>query len=159
MLLTIAKVVTKEDLEQSVGVVFEPTARLVERLLVHLPFESYTDLINVASMEIQKLDQQDRIEVVNAHPIIGANPSALSQASRKEQGSGDDIDVLERLAVLNAAYQDKFGFKFVVFVNGRAKRDLIPVLEQRMANSLNDELQAGLDAMMDIARDRLLKYQ
>lgn len=49
---------------------------------------------------------------------------------------------------------------FVVFVNGRSKEQIIPVLEQRLQNgSKEDELALGLSEMMAIARDRLKKLR
>ncbi len=66
--------------------------------------------------------------------------------------------MLARLAQLNKEYEVKFGFRFVVFVNGRSKDVILGVLEQRLQNnSRKEEMQTAAKAMMDIARDRLGK--
>lgn len=114
------------------------------------------------------LTPEEQIEVVNAHPRIGAPKQTLSAASLKEQGyssgtatsatpSAEEEAVLRELAALNDAYEQRFGFKFVVFVNGRPRAALLPVLRERMQNPREQELRTGLQAMMDIARDRLRK--
>ena len=61
------------------------------------------------------------------------------------------------LAELNKTYEDQFGFKFVVFVAGRPRREIIPILEARLNNQPDQELETGLREMMKIARDRLKK--
>jgi 2-oxo-4-hydroxy-4-carboxy--5-ureidoimidazoline (OHCU) decarboxylase len=43
----------------------------------------------------------------------------------------------------------------VVFVAGRTKREIIPVLRERLANTREDELNTGLDEFLAIALDRL----
>jgi 2-oxo-4-hydroxy-4-carboxy-5-ureidoimidazoline decarboxylase len=111
------------------------------------------------------MSHEDRIEVINAHPRLGANQKTLSEMSYKEQGydkqpKADDEVVNEQLNELNDAYENKFGFKFVCFVNGRPRSALIPVMEDRLAlASAEQELFTGLGEMMAIARDRLRKLQ
>ena len=92
-------------------------------------------------------------------------PARISKASLKEQGYADakgavDLDeekINAELNHLNDEYEKKFGFKFVVFVNGRARKELIPVIKQRMNNSRDEEMKTGIQAMCDIAKDRLKK--
>jgi 2-oxo-4-hydroxy-4-carboxy--5-ureidoimidazoline (OHCU) decarboxylase len=121
------------------------------------------------------LDEQ--LQLINAHPRLGAPKEQLSQQSLNEQGysatasptapatdSGDQ-EVNAQLQRLNEEYERKFGFKFIVFVNGRPKRQLIPVMEQRLRRDLPviddqlkvEELSYGLMEMVAIARDRLRK--
>lgn len=60
---------------------------------------------------------------------------------------------------MNDAYEKKYGFKFVVFVNGRQKSEIIPVLKERLESEREKELTLGLSEMMAIASDRLKKLQ
>ncbi|CAH1760826.1 8813_t:CDS:2 [Entrophospora sp. SA101] len=63
-----------------------------------------------------------------------------------------------KLQELNSQYENKFGFKFVIFVNGRSRKELIPIIEEKIQNGDKDEeLNRGLIDMMDIAMDRLKK--
>ncbi len=60
------------------------------------------------------------LEALSAHPAIGAKK--LSERSAREQGAHDDAATEAELAELNRAYEEKFGFRFVVFVNRRRSR-------------------------------------
>lgn len=97
----------------------------------------------------------ERVAVLNAHPRIGADPASLSMHSRREQGEATDGATLQLLDELNDAYEDKFGFRFVVFVAGRSKREIVPILRARLAKGRDAELKAGIDEFLAIALDRL----
>lgn len=94
--------------------------------------------------------------MLNAHPRIGAT-AGLSARSAAEQRAGEPEDpaVLRELARLNAAYEAKFGFRFVVFVQGRRPAEILPVLRQRLERSRDRELSTGLEEFLAIAEDRL----
>jgi 2-oxo-4-hydroxy-4-carboxy-5-ureidoimidazoline decarboxylase len=62
--------------------------------------------------------------------------------------------VLEELARLNEAYEKRFGFEFVVFVNGRTRAELVPVLRERLERERAEELATGLRELCAIARNR-----
>jgi 2-oxo-4-hydroxy-4-carboxy-5-ureidoimidazoline decarboxylase len=103
---------------------------------------------------------------MNAHPRIGASKVGLSANSLKEQGynsnkggiSAEDEKVNNELAKLNQEYEDQYGFKFVVFVAGRPRYQIIPIIKERMAaNDREKELYTGITDMMLIAKDRLKK--
>ena len=86
--------------------------------------------------------------MLDAHPAIGAK--RLSARSAAEQGT-DEAPELEEL---NRAYEERFGFRFVVFVNGRRKRELVPILRERLERTREQELATALDELVSIAEDR-----
>jgi len=98
----------------------------------------------------------ERVAVLNAHPPIGAT-RGLSARSAAEQRAAEPEDpaVLAELARLNAAYEAKFGFRFVVFVNGRTRAEIVPVFTRRLERTRDDELNEGLEEFLAIAHDRL----
>ena len=59
---------------------------------------------------------------------------------------------LERL---NAAYEARFGFRYCVFVAGRSRADLLPAMEAALGGAPDTERHRALDAVVDIAIDRL----
>ncbi|CAO3680652.1 unnamed protein product [Umbelopsis vinacea] len=153
-----------------VNTLFETAPPLADRLLASRPFSSYLQLIERGE-EIclgNELTESEKLEVINAHPRIGESSGKLSAMSLKEQGyrsaqqtvSPEDQKVNERLAVLNKEYEERYGFKFVVFVAGRPRKDIIPVIEDRIkSNNKEAELKTGIVDMMLIARDRLKKLK
>ena len=108
-----------------------------------------------ARSEIARMTEDERIAVLNAHPRIGADPGTLSALSRREQGSDTDLAALRELASLNDEYERRFGFRFVVFVAGRPKAEIVPVFRERLRRTREDELRTGIDEFLAITRDRL----
>ena len=79
----------------------------------------------------------------------------LSGRSAAEQGADARIPaVLAELAELNAAYEERFGFRFVVFVNRRPRAEIVPVLRERLERTRAEELETGCDELVAIAVDR-----
>jgi OHCU decarboxylase len=142
---------------------FEAAAPIADVLYAVRPFTSYPSLIDAAEALARSMDENAQVVVLSAHPRIGADPATVSAASFREQGysaeSGVDAVQLAstyaQLDSLNAAYERRFGFRFVIFVNGRSKAEVLQVLRARLDNTREAELQAGLQAMFDIARARL----
>jgi 2-oxo-4-hydroxy-4-carboxy--5-ureidoimidazoline (OHCU) decarboxylase len=140
---------------------FEGAGPLVDRLRAEAPFISGAAMVARARQILGELGEAEQVGVINAHPRIGENAErvrAQSTHAFREQGyEGDDTpaDVFVRLAHLNEAYEESFGFRFVVFVNGRPKAALIPVLEARLKRSRAEELQTALADIVAIAEDRL----
>ncbi|HEY6962799.1 MAG TPA: 2-oxo-4-hydroxy-4-carboxy-5-ureidoimidazoline decarboxylase [Gaiellaceae bacterium] len=99
-----------------------------------------------------ELSDDDKKQILDAHPAIGGTPT--SERSKREQGSDDDPEVLAELARLNAEYERTFGFRFVVFVNRRPRREIVPILRERMQRSREEELSTAVDELVQIAIDR-----
>jgi 2-oxo-4-hydroxy-4-carboxy-5-ureidoimidazoline decarboxylase len=125
---------------------FGGRSRFVERLAER------ADPLGEARDVLRELPEAEQVEALNAHPPIGAG--RLTGRSAAEQGSDDDPAVLARLAELNKTYEERFGFRFLVFVNRRPRREIVPVFEERLARTREEELETGLDELVAIARDR-----
>jgi 2-oxo-4-hydroxy-4-carboxy--5-ureidoimidazoline (OHCU) decarboxylase len=110
------------------------------------------DPLGEARDVLRRLSEEEQIEAINAHPRIG-EPN-LHGRSAAEQGSDADPAVLSQLAYVNQVYEEKFGFRFLVFVNRRPKAAIVPVLEERLARTRKDELGTAFDELVAIARDR-----
>lgn len=134
---------TAEELAE----LFEGRTRLVERLA------QIEDPLGRADEVLASLDEYDKLEALAAHPAIG-QCAGLSARSAAEQGTDEDPCVLVDLAALNAAYEKRFGFRFVVFVNGRSKSEILSALRQRLGRPREEELDTGCRELVAIARDR-----
>jgi len=104
---------------------------------------------------VHELSPENKRAVLDAHPAIGA--TKLSARSAAEQGSDDEPDVLAELARLNAEYEARHGFRFVVFVNRRPKREILDVLRARIDRATDAELESALDELVAIAEDRWVR--
>jgi 2-oxo-4-hydroxy-4-carboxy--5-ureidoimidazoline (OHCU) decarboxylase len=125
---------------------FEGRTRLVEKLAER------NDPLADAHEVIDGLSEEEKLEALNAHPAIGAK--TLSRRSAAEQGANDDPKTLAELERLNREYEDRFGFRFVVFVNRRPKSELVPVLRERLTRSRDEELDTAVQELVAIAEDR-----
>jgi 2-oxo-4-hydroxy-4-carboxy--5-ureidoimidazoline (OHCU) decarboxylase len=132
--------------EDELAELFEGRTRLVELLAER------DDPLGSADDVIAELTDQEKLAALNAHPAIGAR--RLSERSAAEQGAGGHPAVLTELAYLNQVYEEKFGFRFVVFVNGRPKSEILRELQERLERSREEELETGLRELVAIARDR-----
>jgi 2-oxo-4-hydroxy-4-carboxy--5-ureidoimidazoline (OHCU) decarboxylase len=125
---------------------FEGRTRLVEELARR------DDPLGEARDVIAQLSDEDKLEALNAHPAIGAKN--LSARSAAEQGDDADPVVLTELAYLNQVYEEKFGFRFVVFVNRRPKAEILEVLRARLERTREQELDTAVGELVAIAEDR-----
>ncbi len=126
---------------------FEGRTALVERLA------ETEDPLGNADDVLRTLTEDEKLEALAAHPAIGQR-EGLSAQSAVEQGSDDDPNVLAELAELNRRYEERFGFRFVVFVNRRPKAEIVPVLRERLERTRDEELDTALSELVAIARDR-----
>jgi 2-oxo-4-hydroxy-4-carboxy--5-ureidoimidazoline (OHCU) decarboxylase len=126
---------------------FEGRTTLVEQLA------AVEDPLGRARTIAARLPPAEQKDVLDAHPRIGAS-KGLSARSAAEQGSDDDPEVLRELAELNRAYEERFGFRFVVFVDRRPRREILPILRERIGRTRDEELATGVDELVQIAIDR-----
>ncbi|HJT64015.1 MAG TPA: 2-oxo-4-hydroxy-4-carboxy-5-ureidoimidazoline decarboxylase, partial [Candidatus Limnocylindria bacterium] len=116
-------------------------------------FASDDDLMKAAARIAHRMAEADQLELINAHPRLGAR-GRLSDASRREQGAAADA-VDRELAKLNAAYEKRFGFRYLVYVAGRSREALIPEFQAALARDRSSELSRALDDTLAIAASRL----
>jgi 2-oxo-4-hydroxy-4-carboxy--5-ureidoimidazoline (OHCU) decarboxylase len=118
---------------------FSGRTRLVDELAAR------ENPLAVAEEVALSLPEADQVAALATHPRIG-EPS--------EEQRGAEPDVLEELPRLNADYERRHGFEFVVFVDGRTRAELLPVLRRRLGNTREEELETGLRELCAIARNR-----
>ena len=118
---------------------FSGRTRLVDELAAR------EDPLGAAEEVALALREPDQVAALATHPRIG-EPS--------EEQRGAEPEVLAELERLNDAYEERFGFPFVVFVNGRTRAELLPEFRARLERGREEELRAGLTALCEIARNR-----
>jgi 2-oxo-4-hydroxy-4-carboxy--5-ureidoimidazoline (OHCU) decarboxylase len=113
------------------------------------------------------MPEQEQRELVDAHPRLGAPPASVSELSFREQGYDREAaaslaseaarerdHVAAELDRLNRAYEERFGFRYCVFVAGRSRSELLPGMRAALGRERDSELHRALDAVIDIAADR-----
>ena len=150
----------------AVAPLFEGARGFLGRLAVARPFGTLEAMFAQARAIAHAMPVEEQIELVDAHPRLGADPAAVSALSFVEQGyaagalmaptpaDAERGRVEAELAGLNDAYEARFGFRYCVFVAGRSRAELLPGLTAALDADRETELHRALDAVVDIAQAR-----
>jgi len=149
---------------------FEGAPRFLGRLAVARPFGTLEALFEGARRIAHAMPIAEQLELIDAHPRLGAPPASVSAMSFVEQGydqtaadraaheAGTERSrVAAELDRLNTAYEAQFGFRYCVFVAGRPRAELLEGLREALAADRSAELSRAIDAVVDIAADRAAK--
>ena len=102
--------------------------------------------------------QDRKLKLIRAHPEL-ASRTRMAEASVKEQsGAGLDQCSADEFAAFqrfNAAYNDRFGFPFIVAVKGLTRADILAAFEARLANDAETEFATAMAQIHKIAGFRL----
>jgi 2-oxo-4-hydroxy-4-carboxy--5-ureidoimidazoline (OHCU) decarboxylase len=145
---------SSDAITRRLAAVFERAPGLAAALR-HAGQDTPQAIIAKARGALERMSEPELVAVLNAHPRIGADAASLSLHSRREQGVAADAATLRELQELNDSYEQRFGFRFVVFVAGRSKEEIVPILRARLANTREAELKTALDQFLAISLDRL----
>jgi 2-oxo-4-hydroxy-4-carboxy--5-ureidoimidazoline (OHCU) decarboxylase len=151
----------------TLAALFEGAPRFLDRLEAVGPFDDDGLLFFVARDIAHAMPEDEQIELINAHPRLGAPPGTMSAMSYREQGydraagpaasASAGLDVASELERLNDAYEARQGFRYCVFVAGRSREELLPGMAAALDADRTSELHRALDAVVDIAIDRHAK--
>jgi OHCU decarboxylase len=122
------------------------------------PFATVDVMQARASANWSSLDRNDWLEAFAAHPKIG-DAKTLSAWSNAEQAGmqSADAQARARLAVLNAEYEARFGYIFIVCATGKSPDEMLLLLERRLKNDGERELPIAADEQRKITALRLTK--
>src|SRR2546422_2635121 len=132
---------------------FEGAPRFLSRLAAARPFRDAATLFARADEIARSMPEDQQLQLIDAHPRLGAPPASVSAASFREQGyDRETTAAIADLERLNAAYEARFGFRYCVFVNGRSRPELVPVLEAALGANRDSEIRRALRDVIAIAR-------
>lgn len=140
---------------------FEGAPAFLRRLVEAGPFADEAAMFAAARAIAHAMPEAEQIELIDAHPRLGAPPGTVSAMSYVEQGydrgAAAPRDVAAELERLNDAYEARHGFRYCVCVNGRSREELLPGMGAALDEPRATELHRALDAVVDIATDRSAK--
>ena len=138
----------------------------VTGMLVHRPFASTEAVFAAADAVWAGLRREDYLEAFRGHPKIGENIAALRErfaktarwSSEEQAGvTGASDAVLEALRDLNLAYEERFGYIFIVCATGKSAEEMLALLKARLDHDPADELAVAAAEQAKITRLRLEK--
>jgi OHCU decarboxylase len=138
------------------------------------PFRSADELAAAADRIWRSLSKDDWLEAFAAHPKIGSpgvvagtgfdlhpppNSDRSRAWSRHEQAGtkGASPETLANLADANRDYEERFGHIFIVCASGRNAGEMLALLESRLHNEPQRELEIAAEEQRKITRLRLEK--
>jgi OHCU decarboxylase len=139
------------------------------RMAQQRPFPTGGDamrrLLDSADRVWWDLGREDWLEAFSRHPRIGEkaaakNASAETRRWSEEEQSGTRRareQVLAALAKANRAYEQRFGYIFIVCATGKSSEEMLALLQQRLQNDPAAELRMAAEEQRRITHLRLQK--
>jgi OHCU decarboxylase len=110
---------------------------------------------------LRSADRPRKLALVRAHPDLAGRLAVaeMSDDSQTEQAAagltGVTAEERERFTELNDAYRQKFGFPFVMALQGQSKDEILATFEERLERDPEQELDTALGEIEQIALLRL----
>jgi len=145
-------------------------SRWAREMAARRPFNDFTHLFAAADEIWRGLGREDWLEAFSHHPQIGekraekqmeagAGQPLSSRWSAEEQSGTQDksAEITARLTEGNRAYQQRFGYIFIVCATGKTAREMLAILERRLQNDASAELNVAAEEQRLITHLRLEK--
>jgi OHCU decarboxylase len=153
---------TVHEFVSALSGVFEHTDWVAERAAAFRPFDTVPRLLEALQSVVARATEAEQLALIRAHPALSARSvlsPALTAASLSEQRRArlDGCTPAEaaRLAELDTAYQQRFGFPFILAVRGHDPASIIACCESRLARGPAEEFATALSEIGRIAGFRL----
>lgn len=136
-----------------------------ERITAERPFESVDELLAKADRVWWSLEPRDWLEAFHSHPKIGEKKAAAAVAVEAQGWSDDEqagvrdstAETTAALAKLNRAYEEKFGYIFIVCASGKSSAEMLAILRARLENPASEELRNAAAEQAKITHLRIRK--
>ena len=137
----------------------------VNKMLTVFPVEDLVELLEFSEEKWNECTIEEQREALEQHPKIGdinslkekfANTANWAAGEQSGVNNANE-DVLQELAKGNDAYQDKFGFIFIICATGRSAEEMLGDLKERINNSKDQEIKIAAAEQLKITKLRLEK--
>jgi allantoicase len=126
------------------------------------PYDTLDLLLSTANDIWWSLDRSDWLEAFRSHPKIGEKKAADKVSAQSQQWSGQEQSGVDEashdtLASLNEAYEQKFGFIFIICATGKTSDEILTALRERLQHDPDAELPIAAAEQSEITELRLKK--
>jgi 2-oxo-4-hydroxy-4-carboxy-5-ureidoimidazoline decarboxylase len=121
------------------------------------PYASVDELTEAAMRVAAPLAEAEIDAALAHHPRIGerAQGDSAEAAHARSEQAGVDASAADALAAGNRAYEARFDRVYLVRAAGRSASDILALLEQRLGNTPEQELEVIDQQLREIAALRL----
>jgi allantoicase len=120
------------------------------------PFRTWHDLVDAAKKTWAELSEDQWLEAFAAHPRIGDRKPGWS--SQEQSGTRSaSVETMQKIADGNRAYEEKFGFVYLICATGRSADEMLANLTERLTHDRDTELRIAADEQAKIIELRLEK--
>jgi allantoicase len=126
------------------------SGRWVRVMVEGRPFDSVGEVLDRAGSAFDTLTEDEWLEAFAAHPRIGETGGEM--ANREQEGArGHEAELMR----VNAAYEEKFGFVYIVYASGKTGEEMLDLAHGRMGNSREEEITNASAEQRKITATRL----
>lgn len=158
-LITELNQMNQDEFVATLGMVFEETPAIAHQAWYRRPFTDVMQLHEQMVNIVKSMSQEKQLELIRAHPDLGSKAKMAEASIQEQAGLGLDrlsVQEYKRFQNLNQRYEEKFGFPFIVAVKNHTKEGILAAFDQRLNNTLNQEIQNALIEIISISQFRLL---
>ncbi|WP_010631472.1 2-oxo-4-hydroxy-4-carboxy-5-ureidoimidazoline decarboxylase [Sporolactobacillus vineae] len=139
------------------GGIFEHSPWIIREAMNSRPFLSKDDLFQTIKAIVLSATAQQKEQLILAHPRLGGAGKLTGASDREQQQAGlrrmENAEAAD-LAALNAAYERRFAFPFIIAVRGRSRQEIDRAIRKRLNNSRQNEFDTAIREIVRIARFR-----
>jgi len=137
----------------------------VNKMLAFFPADDLVELLEDAEEQWYKCNEKDWKEAFEHHPKIGDIESLKKKFSSTAQWASDEQSAvshasqqtIEALTEANRLYEEKFGYIFIVYATGKSAEEILTILQTRLQNNPEAEIEIAADEQNKITKLRLEK--
>jgi len=141
------------------------STRWAQQMTAARPYRTLENLTATANELWWSLGRNDWLEAFRSHPKIGEKKAADPVSTQSSQWSGQEQagvatasqETVDSLATLNRAYEEKFGFIFIICATGKTSAEMMSSLRERLEHDTVDELPIAAAEQSKITELRLKK--
>lgn len=130
-----------------------------------IPYEDLVELLNDAEEQWYQCSEADWLEAFTHHPKIGDIDALKKKFASTAHWAGNEQgavaqasgETIQALAKGNDDYEKKFGFIFIVCATGKSAEEMLALLNQRLPNNREEEMQIAAGEQNKITQLRIQK--
>jgi 2-oxo-4-hydroxy-4-carboxy-5-ureidoimidazoline decarboxylase len=152
----------RNEFVQAVGPVFEHSPWIAEATWGKRPFTGLENLHTGLCETVRIAGEEKQLALIRAHPDLVGKLALAGQLTRESTSEQADAGLdkltpgeVNQFQKQNAAYQEKFGFPFVICARLNKKDAIIAGFERRLKNPREKEIKTALEEIFKIAELRL----